>query len=239
MSISENIRRKIDSSGERFWRYEDFKDMSLTGVAQALSRLYKQGKILRLGKGLYYKPRETPFGLSKPNTNQLQSLGLHDKNIYPSGLLAANHLGFSTQNPAKIEVSTSGLSLPRTFIGQDAIVHTRRPMSWQKLTQTDAAILEFLRARGESSELSPKKTVARLIQLFKEPNQFDRLFKVAKTEPPRVRAIMGAIGQEIGIQKEKLLTLRKSLNPLSRFDFGTLFALKYAREWQAKEHKRP
>jgi len=28
--------------------------------------------------------------------------------------------------------------------------------------------------------------------------------------------------------------LRKSLNPLSRFDFGRLASLRHAKEWQAK-----
>lgn len=37
---------------------------------------------------------------------------------------------------------------------------------------------------------------------------------------------------------EELSALRKNLNPLSRFDFGSLAALAHAREWQAKERRR-
>jgi len=33
---------------------------------------------------------------------------------------------------------------------------------------------------------------------------------------------------------EALGELRASLNPFSRFEFGTLAALEYARDWQAK-----
>jgi hypothetical protein len=49
--------------------------------------------------------------------------------------------------------------------------------------------------------------------------------------------MLGAIGQQLGQPEGWLLGLRESLNPLSRFDFGNLAALRYARQWQAKERK--
>lgn len=47
--------------------------------------------------------------------------------------------------------------------------------------------------------------------------------------------MLGAIGQELGIDLSLLSLLRDSLNPLSRFDFGHLSMLKYAKQWQAKK----
>jgi hypothetical protein len=95
----------------------------------------------------------------------------------------------------------------------------------------------FLRNRGEASELPPDATVDRLLDHFREPGRFERLLKVAASEPPRVRAMLGAIGQQLGQPESRLLALRKSLNPLSRFNFGSLAVLEHAREWQAKERK--
>ena len=77
----------------------------------------------------------------------------------------------------------------------------------------------------------------KLLDYFREPGRFERLLKVAPSEPPRVRAMLGAIGQQLGQPESRLSALRKSLNPLSRFDFGTLAVLAHAREWQAKERK--
>jgi hypothetical protein len=134
-------------------------------------------------------------------------------------------------------LATDGLSLPRLIVGQEAIIHTRRPQSWQTLTETDAALLDFLRNRGASSELSAKETVDRLLGYFREPGRFERLRKVALSEPPRVRAMLGAIGQQLGEPERRLAALRKSFNPLSRFDFGSLAVLEHARQWQAKERK--
>ena len=134
-------------------------------------------------------------------------------------------------------MATDGLSLPRLIVGKETVIHTRRPESWRDLSQTDAALLDFLRNRGESSELSAKATKEKLLAYFREQGRFERLFKVALSEPPRVRAILGAIGQELGEQQTRLIGLKKELNSLSRFDFGLLAVLGHAREWQAKERK--
>ncbi len=211
--------------------------MPFMAVAQALSRLTRQGVIQRLGKGLYYRSRMTTFGASRPNSAQVRSLPMRRKGVFPAGIGAANMLGFTTQNPARIELATNGPSLPRLIVGKETVIHTRRPEAWQALSETDAALLDFLRNRGESSELSPEETVDKLLVYFREPERFERLLKVGQSEPPRVRAMLGAIGQQLGQPESRLSALRKSLNSLSRFDFGSLAVLEYARKWQAKERK--
>jgi hypothetical protein len=51
--------------------------------------------------------------------------------------------------------------------------------------------------------------------------------------------MLGAIGEQLGKNPSVLRPLRLSLNPLSRFDFGALAGLTFARKWQAKNHRRP
>ncbi len=236
-NTAETVRRRIEASGERVWRLADFEGMPFTAVAQALSRLSRRGVIQRLGKGLYYRPRPTAFGESKPNSAQIRSLPVRRRGVFPAGVAAANLLGFTTQNSARVEVATDGLSLPRLIVGKETVIHTRRPESWRELSDTDAALLDFLRKRGESSELPPEETVDKLLEYFREPGRFERLLKIAASEPPRVRAILGAIGQQLGQPESRLSALRESLNSLSRFDFGSLAVLEHARQWQAKERK--
>lgn len=233
------VRRRIEAGGERAWRLADFGELPFTAVAQALSRLNRGGVIQRLGKGLYYRSRPTAFGLSKPNPAQIRSLPIGRKGVFSTGIGAANLLGFTTQNQARVEVATDGLSLPRLIVGKDTVIHTRRPEAWRSLSETDTALLDFLRKRGDASELSAKKTKEKLLEYFREQGRFGRLLKVALSEPPRVRALLGAIGQELGQPQTRLLGLKKNLNSLSRFDFGLLAVLRHAREWQAKERKVP
>jgi hypothetical protein len=229
------VRNRIAAGGERLWRLGDFSDFPASAVTQALSRLTQHGEIERLSKGVYYRPRHTAFGKSKPNPAQIRDLVPEHSTIFPSGIAAANFLGFTTQNPARSEVATSALSLPRKLVGSDTVIHGRRPEAWSALSETDAALLDFLRRSGKTSGLAPDETVRRLLSLFSEKGRLDHLLKVADTEPPRVRAMLGAIAEQLSAGKPVIGKLRASLNPLSRFDFGMLSGLPHARRWQAKE----
>jgi hypothetical protein len=115
------------------------------------------------------------------------------------------------------------------------MVHTRRPVAWSTLSESDAALLDFLRSRGRASELSPAETIRKTLSLLSNAQTFERLVSVSDTEPPRVRAMLGALGAELHKDPRALQRLRRSLNPLTRFDFGLFSGLTRAREWQAKE----
>jgi hypothetical protein len=232
---AKQIRQRIEDGGERIWRFHDFRDLPPSAVAQALSRMARRGQLRRLSKGIYYKPRQTQFGDSVPNPAVIHRLASETKQTFPAALGAANLLGFSTQAASRREVATTALSLPRKLVGAETIVHARRPAAWAALSAEDAALLDFLRRRGITSDLPEEETIARTLALFRQSRRFQRLLRVADSEPPRVRAMLGAIGEEIGVTRAALRALRASLNPLSRFDFGALNALRSARRWQVKE----
>ena len=236
-NVAATVRQRIEHGGERLWRLEDFPGLPFTAVAQSLSRLTRGGVLQRLSKGVYYRPRQTPFGTSRPNPAAIHKLATRRKKVFPSGITAANLLGFTTQNARTREVATSSLSLPRKLIGRETIVHARRPEAWSVLTELDASLLDFLRRRGETNELSPEEAVRRLLALLSEKGRFERLLAVSHAEPPRVRAILGAAGEQLGKPPKALQRLRATLNPLSRFDFGVLAALDRAVAWHAKERR--
>jgi hypothetical protein len=231
------IRQRIEEGGERLWRFEDFPGLPVPAVAQALSRLARQGKLQRLSKGVYYRARQTALGSSRPNPAAVRRLAAKRKNIFPAGIAAASLLGFTTQTASRSEIATNASSLPRKLVGAETTIHTRRPEAWAGLSDVEAALLDFLRRGGKTSELSPDETVSRTLALFRRPGRFERLLKVADSEPPRVRAVIGAIGEELGKKPAALERLRASLNPLSRFDFGMLKTLPSASRWQAKEDR--
>lgn len=233
--VAELVRRRIEHGGERLWRLEDFRDLSFEAAAQALSRLTRQGAIERLSKGVYYRTRETSLGKSRPNPAAIQKLASTRKTVYPAGVAAANLLGFTTQTARHAEVATSAGSLPRKLVGDKTIIHTRRPQGWATLTEADAALLDFLRGGGKTSELSPEQTIRRTLTLLSEKGRFERLANIAASEPPRVRAMLGAVGEQLGKSRTALQRLHDSLNPFSRFDFGLLAGLPHAHLWQAKE----
>ncbi|MCB9843694.1 MAG: hypothetical protein H6812_10590 [Phycisphaeraceae bacterium] len=235
--ITAIVRRRIEEGGERIWRLDDFSDLPPSAVAQALSRLERARFLERLSKGVYYRARNTTFGASKPNPAAVKELASKRTKVFPAGIAAANLLGLTTQVPRHSEVATSSMSLPRKLVGSETVVHTKRPESWERLTMMEAAILDVLRRGGRTSELPSSQTASKLKSLLKQRNRLARLLRVALTEPPRVRAMLGAFAELIGSSPQELKRLRDSLNPLSRFDFGLLGVLPNARAWQAKEFK--
>lgn len=228
------VWNRIEASGERLWRLEDFSDLSGSAVAQALSRLARAGFIQRLSKGVYYRGRRTALGRSRASPAAIAKLASSRRAIFPSGIAAANLLGFTTQNAARPELAISGASVPRKLVGEEAVVHTRRPEAWSTLTETEAALLDFLRRGGEGSELSEKETLRRTLHLLREERRFERLVAVAASEPPRVRALLGALGELLEKPERTTERLRALLNPLSKFDFGVYSTMPNARAWQAK-----
>ena len=135
-------------------------------------------------------------------------------------------------------MATSSLSLPRKLVGAETRIHARRPEAWKSLLETEAALLDFLRKGGKASELSTERTIQKTLALLTKDRHIERLLKVADSEPPRVRALLGALAEELERDPASRGRLRVSLNPLSRFDFGQFTSLTHARKWQAKERPK-
>lgn len=231
LSVAERVRRRVDSSADRLWRFSDFTDLPPAAVAASLSRLHRDGILTKPRHGVYYKPRPTVVGHSRPTSEALIAKVAKDP-LVPSGLTAAAYLGFTTQSPATVEYATTATNAP-TGLGR-AVIHTRRPVRRRSLSVREGAIMEFLRDRGASSDLTPAETVQRLKELVREGDTYRTLALAADGEPPRVRAMLGSIGEEIGAPDLVLKKLRGSLNPLSRFDFGVLRMLPSAPRWYAR-----
>lgn len=219
------------AGGERFWRHDDFTGLSSSAVATALSRLAREGELQRVRKGVYFRPRPTVIGPSIPASSGTIASSLRAP-VHAAGLSAANLLGLSTQNPARREYATSAGDPPSALAGSR--VRTRRPRARATLTAEEGALLELLRDRASTSDLRPAETARRLQELLSDRKRFARLARVAAEEPPRVRAMLGALGELVRAEEQQLRELRESLNPLSRFDFGVLSVLPNARSWQAK-----
>ncbi len=231
-SAAERVRRRVRLSRHpRYWKLEQFAGLPPAAVAMTLSRLARTGELERVGRGLYYRPVPTVFGPSRPAQSNTAAR-LLTAPAHPAGLSAANLLGLSSQNPRQPEYATSSPTKPRAL--QHAIVHGRRPHQRVGLSPTEGAILEILRERAQSSDLPPALTVEQMLRLLDDKSRFRRLTRAALAEPPRVRAMLGALGEELGMPSPVLARLRRSLNPLSRFNFGPFRELTEAFAWQAR-----
>ena len=100
-------------------------------VDQALSRLARNGQLLRVGQGVYMKPVATKFGLRPPAVEKaIPALSeLWNETIVPSGSHAANTWGLTTQVPVQPVYLTSG---PNRMLklGEQTIILRHAP-AWQ------------------------------------------------------------------------------------------------------------
>jgi len=230
-SAATRVYERVRAGGERYWALSDFRDLSAPATAHALSRLAAEGELQRVRKGLYYRSKATALGLSSPSASAVVAQTMNAP-LHPAGLTAGASLGLSTQNPARPEFATPAAAAPGAL--RNATVHTRRPPSRLALDADDGALLELLRDRARYSDLSPQETAERLAKMVSDPLRFRRLAQAALSEPPRVRAMLGALGERARAPASALDSLRVSLNPISRFDFGMLRALPNATDWQAR-----
>jgi len=77
-------------------------------------------------------------------------------------------------------------------------------------------------------------TLSRIKSLMKNGTLAPRrLARFATVEPPRVRALVGALAETVGDHSEAVDSLRKSLNPLTTFKVhATRDVLPTGPEWQ-------
>ena len=114
-------------------------------IDQALSRLARSGKLIRICQGVYMRPVETRFGVRGPRIGKaLAALSaLWGETIVPCGGAAANYLGLTTQNPVRDVYLTSGRNRRLQFGG--LAVELRHAPRWQ-LTAPHRKAGEIIRA---------------------------------------------------------------------------------------------
>jgi len=112
-NISDKIVRIIRAK-RRGWVFspKDFLNVApRSAIDNILSRLAKKGFIRRIEKGIYDFPKvSASLGILSPRLDDIANVIARKTGdrIFPSGAMAANLLGLSTQVPAKSTYLTSG-----------------------------------------------------------------------------------------------------------------------------------
>lgn len=137
------IEIKVSKSSKNILFFaEDFAEYgSPENIRQVLSRLEKEGLLIRLAQGMYLKPNKDPLlGVIYPKTEEIaKEIAKRDKaRIAPTGVLALYLLGLTTQIPLKTVYLTDGSqrkvkignrtiefkkTAPRSFAIKDNLLH--------------------------------------------------------------------------------------------------------------------
>ncbi|MBV8193217.1 MAG: type IV toxin-antitoxin system AbiEi family antitoxin domain-containing protein, partial [Alphaproteobacteria bacterium] len=157
VAIQDEILERIRAQGRgKVFIPKDFLDLGSRAAAdQSLSRLVKSGALERLGRGLYHYPRVNarlgiPIG---PDADEIaEALGRQTgSRVVPSGAVAANRLGLSTQVPARPVYLTDGRTR-QARVG-DTVIQIRHaaPKELPAGSRTSAMVLQALRHLGQAA----------------------------------------------------------------------------------------
>ncbi len=104
---------------------------SRAAVDQALSRLARRGKLMRVSRGIYVRPVRSRFGLRAPSPEKVvrKIAASRGETIARHGAAAANALGLTTQVPTRMVYLTSGPSR-HLKLGAE-VVELKHAPSWQ------------------------------------------------------------------------------------------------------------
>jgi uncharacterized protein (DUF2267 family) len=125
-------------------------------VDMTLKKLYEEGHIRRLGRGLYDYPKQSVLlntTLSPDIDAVAQAIARRFRwRIVPSGAHAANLLGLSTQVPAKAVYLADGIDRTKTFTvgSRELMFKTSRPRDFGgQDNPASAVVIQALRHLGK------------------------------------------------------------------------------------------
>lgn len=151
--LSKVIKERIIQGGEnKIYIIPDFADLNNDAlVTRVLSRLEKEGVLVRLSQGVYLYPSRNRFGICKPTIDMIaKAIAEKDQaKIIPSGLTALNLLGLSTQVPMNAVYLTNGT--PRVIsVGNRKITFKKAtPRYFSYKTELFPLVVTALKEIGE------------------------------------------------------------------------------------------
>jgi len=226
MNVAKKIEENINNieSGKTF-TYKDLniKKEEYSAASKSIERLIKKEIIKRISTGVFYKPKQTVFGELKPDEEKIITPYLlnNGKRIaYVTGLLLYNKMGLTTQIPKEISIASNK---KRIYISKGSI-KAKAVKSYVEVTNENYKLLELLDALKDFKkipDLDKKSAIKILTNKISSLNdkQIKELIEIALEYPPRVKAFLGALFENIGKNKS-LKILDDSLNPLSEYKLG-------------------
>jgi predicted transcriptional regulator of viral defense system len=226
MKVAQKIEKKINKlkEGTTFnYQQLSIESNEYSAAAKAIERLIEKGIIKRVSTGVFYKPKQSIFGELKPNEEELLKPYLFQNNkriAYITGISLYNRMGLTTQVPRKIKIASRDKRIT-VSVGN---IKGNPVKSYVDVTDKNYTLLEILDTLKDFKKIPDldKKSGIKIIstQLNKlNTKDIKQLIDCALSYPPRVRAFLGSLLEQIEFSIE-LKTLKKSLNPLSEYNYG-------------------
>lgn len=226
MKTAEKVRDKIDRFEKGYvFTYSDFNVSVNEGdaIKKYLNRLVESGKIARLSKGRFYKPRRGITKNLKPNEYEVikDLLISGNKTVgYITGYSMFNSFKLTTQVPNVIQI---GLNFDKKSIKR-GIYTVKFVRQWNTITKANIPLLQLLdciRFIKSIPDTTIESSIHRISILINELSDDEKkqCVNLATNYPPSTRALTGAIFENLGYPElsEKLM---KTLKATSWYSFS-------------------
>ena len=170
---------------------EDFLSFgSAKTVAKALERMVEKEEVFRVARGIYARLEKDPIlGLLKPSTEAIaQAIAKRDKaRIVPTGILALNALGLSTQVPMNVVYLTDGAKRKIDLGKRKILFKNTAPKNLSAIGKISSLVIQALKEIGKDNCTENEIQII-LKQLAKEePYRLEHDIRLA---PEWIRVIM-------------------------------------------------
>lgn len=191
-SIDDHIIAKIKKAkGGSLFFIEDFLRFGTSdAIRKALERMVKKGELTRVARGIYARLKTHEiFGEVQPSTEEIaKAIAKRDKaRIIPTGVLALNALGLSTQVPMKSVYLTDGSSRSVT-IGKRTIKFKKSsPRNFRAISEINKLVIQALKEIGKDNVTNEEVEVILKHLKTQETHILEHDIKLA---PEWIRTIM-------------------------------------------------
>ena len=191
-NIEIQILKKVKKAkGGSLFFIEDFLRFGNSKAnSKALERLVERGEINRVARGIYARLRKDPvLGPIKPGTEAMaKAIAKRDKaRIVPTGVLALNALGLSTQVPMNLVYLTDGAARKIKLGKRKIIFKKSAPKNLTAIGNISSLVIQALKEIGKDNITEDEKQII-LEHLKKEEKH--RLEHDIRLAPEWIRIIM-------------------------------------------------
>ena len=225
MKVAEKIEKRIKRmpEGTTFkYRQLNITASEYSAAAKAIERLIAKKVIKRISTGIFYKPKKTVFGELRPGESEIIKPYLFEQGkrvAYITGTALYNNLGLTTQVPKIIKIASRS---KRITINTGSL-KAKPVKSYVDVTNDNfqlLGILDILKDFVKIPDMDKEVGIKFLLNKLKDLSEKDglRIIKYGLQYPPRTRAFLGALLNQLNNQENK--TVKESLNPLTNYELG-------------------
>ena len=236
MSIANQVKKRIDRWPEQkvfraqeLTEYADFPK----AVSESLSRQVKSDAIVRLSKGLFYKPRVTRFGKVRPDESAILESFLYRKSnsrkkqvAYLTGVSLYYDWGLTTQVPSEVQLASTESAFYRNLEG---IRIRAKKIQISTLTEKKTKalqVLDVMKGLKNIPDSDPEKvlmTITKKIKTFDNSTIREAERLAVDYFRPSVVALLGAIFEDVFDYESK--KLKTKISTLSKYSTGITFIM--------------